>query len=132
MSFKRVEMKVTLNEIKSKRFLKKFYKFTSNSFRMVIMWKSINMRPIFPLKDKSDYKSCVIYKGDYSCGSCYIGETKCSAEDRLNEHNNPTKISELPKHLQNNSKHFFTWTVISNAATNGKTRKNLKASYIIL
>ena len=33
-----------LNEIKSKYFLKKFHKFTNNSFRMVITWKSRNMR----------------------------------------------------------------------------------------
>ena len=58
-----------LNEIKSKHFLKKFHKFTNKSFRMVITWKTRNIRFLFPLKDKSDYKSCVIYKGDCSCGS---------------------------------------------------------------
>ena len=50
-----------LNEIKSKHFLKKFHKFTNNSFRMLITWKTRNIRSLFPLKDKSDYKSCVIY-----------------------------------------------------------------------
>ena len=64
-----------LNEIKSKYFLKKFHKFTNNSFIMVITWKTRNIRSLFPLKDKNDYKSCVIYKGDCSCGSRYIGET---------------------------------------------------------
>ena len=68
-----------LTEIKSKHFLKKFHKFSSNSFRMVIMLKTSNMRSLFPLKDKSDYKSCVMYKGGCSCGSCYIGETKRNA-----------------------------------------------------
>ena len=58
-----------LNEMKSKHFLKKFHKFTSNSFRMVITWKIRNMRSLFPLKDESDYKLCDIYKGDCSCGS---------------------------------------------------------------
>ena len=52
-----------------------------------------NIRCLFPLKDKNDYKSCVIYKGDCSCGSPYIGETKRNAEVRWNEHNNPTKSS---------------------------------------
>ena len=74
-----------LNEIKSKHFLKKFHKFTNNGFRMVITWKTRNIRPLFPLKDKNDYKSCVIYKGDWS--RC-IGETKCNAAVRWNEHNN--------------------------------------------
>ena len=80
-----------LNEIKSKHFLKKFHKFNNNSFRMVITWKTRNIRSLFPLKDKNDYKSCVIYKGDCFCGSRYIGETKCNAEVIWNEHNNPTK-----------------------------------------
>ena len=88
-----------LNEFKSKHFLKKFHKFTNNSFRMVITWKTRNIRSLFPLKDKNDYKSCVIYKGDCSCGSRYIGETKRNAEVRWNEHNNPTKSSEPSKHL---------------------------------
>ena len=32
-----------LNEIKSKHFLKKFHKFTNNSFRMIITWKTRNI-----------------------------------------------------------------------------------------
>ena len=119
-----------LNEIKSKHFLKKFHKFTNNSFRMVITWKTRNIRSLFPLKDKNDYKSCVIYKGDCSCGSRYISETKRNAEVRWNEHNNPTKSSEPSKQLQSNINHYFTRAVISNAPKNAKTRKNLGASYI--
>ena len=92
-----------LNEITSKHFLKKFQKFTNNSLRIVIMWKIRNVRSLFPLKDKSDYISCVIYKGDCSCGSCYIGETKHNAEVQWNKHNNPTKSSEPSKHLRSKS-----------------------------
>ena len=66
---------------------------------MVITWKTRNIRSLFPLKDKNDYKSCVIYKGDCSCGSRYIGETKRNAEVRWNEHNNPTKSSKPSKYL---------------------------------
>ena len=66
---------------------------------MVITWKTRNIRSLFPLKDKNDYKSCVIYKGDCSCGSHYIGETKHHEEVRWKEHNNPTKSSEPSKHL---------------------------------
>ena len=32
-----------LNQIKSKHFLKKFHKFTNNSFRLVITWKTRNI-----------------------------------------------------------------------------------------
>ena len=99
---------------------------------MVITWKSRNMRSLFPLKNKNDYKSCAIYKGDCSCGSRYIGETERKAEVRGNEHNSPTKSSESSKHLQSNINHYFTWAVISNAPKNAKTRKNLEASYTAL
>ena len=119
-----------LNEIKSTYFLKKFHKFTNNSSRMVITRKTRNIQSLFLLKDKNDYKSCVIYKGDCSCGSRYIGETKRNAEVRWNEHNNPTKSSEPSKHLRSNINHYFTWAVISNASRNAKTRKNLETSYI--
>ena len=87
---------------------------------------------MFHLKDKSDYKSCVIYKGDCLCGSRYIVKTKRNAEARWNEHNNPTKSSKPSKHLRSNINHYFTWAVISNAPKNAKTRKNLEASYIAL
>ena len=82
---------------------------------MVIMWETRNIRSLFPLNDKNNYKSCVIYKGDCSRGSCYIGETKRNAEVRWSEHNNPTKSSEPSKRLGSNSNHYFTWCVISNA-----------------
>ena len=121
-----------LNEIKSKRSLKKFYKFTSNSFRIVITRKTRNIRSLFPLKDKNDYKSCVIYKRYCSCGSRYIGETKRNAEVRWNKHNNPNKSSEPSKHLRSNINYYFTWAVISNAPKNVKTKKNLEALYISL
>ena len=49
-----------LNETESKHFLNKFYKFTNNCFRVVITWKTRNIRPLFPLKDTNNYKSCVI------------------------------------------------------------------------
>ena len=94
-----------LNEIKSKDFLRKFDKFTNTNLRMVITWKTKNIRSLFPLKDKNDYKSCFIYKGDCSCGSRYIGETKENAKARWKEHNNPFKSSEPSKHLRSNINH---------------------------
>ena len=98
---------------------------------MVITWKTRNILSLFRLKDKNDYKSCVIYKGDCSSALRYIDKTKRNAEVRWSEHN-PTKSSEPSKHLRSNINHYFTWAVISNAPKNAKTRKNLKASYIAL
>ena len=115
-----------LNEMESKYFLKKFHKFANNSFRMVITWKIRNIWCLFPLKYKNDYKSCVIYKGDCSCSSRYIGETKLNVDVRWNDHNNPTKNLEPSKHLRSNISHYFSWAVIWNAPENAKTRKNLK------
>ena len=97
-----------LNKIKSKYFLKKLYK-----FRIVITWTTRNIRSLFPLKGKNDYKSRVIYKEDCSFGSHYIDKTKRNAEVRWNEHNNPTKSSEPLKHLQSNINHYFTWVFVS-------------------
>ena len=94
---------------------------------MAITWKTRNIRSLFPLKDKNDYKSCVISKGVCSCVSRYI-----NAEVRWNEHNNQTKSSEPSKHLRRNTNHCFTWAVISNAPKNAKTRKDLEASCIAL
>ena len=70
---------------------------------MVITWKTRNIRSLFPLKDKKDYKSCAIFKdcfcGSRHIGSRHIGETKRNAEVRWNEHNNPTKSSKPSKYL---------------------------------
>ena len=95
------------------------------------MWKTRSIRSLFPLKDKNDYKLCVIYKVDCSCGSRHICETKHNAEVRYNEHNNSTKSSESPKHLRSNINHCFTRGIISNAPKNTSTRKNLEVSYIV-
>ena len=40
----------------------------------------------------------------------------------IGEHNNPTKSSEPWKHLQNNTNHCFTWTIISNVSKNPMAR----------
>ena len=121
-----------LNEIKSAHFLKKFYKFTSNSLGMIRKWKTGNITILVTFKRQKRLKSCVLYKGDCSCGSRYIGETKRNAEIIWNEHNNPTKSSEPLKHFRSNINHYFTQTVISNSPKNAKTRNILEASYITL
>ena len=74
----------------------------------------------------------VIYKGDCSGSSRYIGETKHNAEVRWNEHNNPTKSSKRSKHLRNNIDDCFAWTIISSDPKNAKARKNFEALCIDL
>ena len=82
------------------------------------MWKTRNIGSLFPWKDKNDSELCVIYKGVCSCGSRHIGENKCNAEVRWDEHNNPIKCSKPSKHLPSNINHCFTRAVISNAPKN--------------
>ena len=99
--------------------------------RAVTTWKSRKLQPLFSLKCKSDYRLFGIYKGDCSCGSRYIGKTRNNTDVRSNKHNNSTS-SEPSKHFRIYIDHYFTWTIISNAPKNSKTRKNLEASYIAL
>ena len=99
---------------------------------MIRKWKIGNITILVTFKRQKRLKSCVLYKGDCSCGSRYIGETKRNAEIIWNEHNNPTKSSEPLKHFRSNINHYFTQTVISNSPKNAKTRNILEASYITL
>ena len=78
---------------------------------------------MFPLKDRKNYISCVIYKGDCSCGSCYISETKRVAEVRWNEHNNPPKSSEPSKHLRN-TLHGLSFQMLQRMVRPGRTQKH--------
>ena len=61
----------------------------------------------FNFANRDVCKSCVIYKGDGSCGSRYIGEIKRNAEVRWNEDNNPTKSLKPSKHLRSNINHYL-------------------------
>ena len=61
-----------------------------------------------------------------------FGETKWNVEVRYSEHNHPSGKSVPSKHLHQNIKHVFTWSVTSSAPKSDTTRKNLKAFYIAL
>ena len=49
-------------------------------------------KSLFPLKDKVDHFSCVIYREDHCCDQNYIGETVRNAKIRLNEHEDKNTI----------------------------------------
>ena len=44
-----------------------------------------------------------------------MGETSCNLQDRINEHEHTTKLSELARLLRSNPNHSFTWKVITPA-----------------
>ena len=86
---------------------------------------------MFPLKDKNDYKSCVIYKGDCFCGSRYIGETK------RKEYNGKNIIIQLKVQSHQNTCEATSATILHGLSFQmfpkyAKTRKNLEALYIVL
>ena len=70
------------NEKRSKSFLNKLYNFTNEKFKLIIRWKTRNLKSLFPLKDKDLHPACMIYKGICSCESTYVGETKRNVEVR--------------------------------------------------
>ena len=86
----------------------KYHKLINNSFRMILTWKTRNIRSLFPLKGKNKYKPCDFYKGDCTCCLRYIGETKRNADVRWNEHNHLSKSSEPSKNIRSNINQYFT------------------------
>ena len=109
------------NKISSKHFIKKFDKFTNNTFDVRIKWLTQKVKNLFRVKDKSLHQAYKIYKGICSCGECYIGETARNVEVRWGEHNNPIKVSNPSKHIKDNVDHAFHWSLIARAPTNRST-----------
>ena len=48
-----------------------------------------------------------IYKGFCSCGESYTGEIVTNVKVHLDEHNNPTKVSNPSKHINDNVDYTF-------------------------
>ena len=70
------------NESSSKKFIKRFDKFTSDTFDVRIKWLTKKVKTLFKVKEKSLHQACKIYKGVCSCGESYIGETIKNVEVR--------------------------------------------------
>ena len=120
------------NESSSKQFIKKFDKFTNDTFNVRIKWLAKKIKTLFKAKDKSLHQACKIYKGVCSCGEIYIGKTIRNIEVRWDEHNNPMKKSNPSKYIKDNLDHVFNWLVLANAPKNMLQRKALEAYYIVL
>ena len=106
------------NESSSKRFIKKFDKFTNDTFDVWKKWLTKKVKTLFRFKGKSLHQACKIYKGLYSCGESYIGETSRNVEVRWNEHNNPMKKSNPSKYIIDNLDPVFNSSVLTNAPKN--------------
>ena len=88
---------------------------TTEKFKLTIRLKTRNVKPLFALTDKDLHPASKIYKVICSCDSTYAGETKRNVEVRYSEHNHPSGKSETSKHLYQNIKHVFSWSVICSA-----------------
>ena len=71
-----------------------------------------------------------IYKGFCSCGESYTGEIVTNVKVHLDEHNNPTKVSNPSKHINDNVDHTFHWSVLAKGPRNTIQQKVLQA-YIV-
>ena len=121
------------NEEISQQFLKKLDYYTKSKYNFKIVWITRDIRSLFPLKDRVDHMSCVIYQGKCSCGESYIGETLRITDIRWKEHTNPApsaKLTDPAKHILENPTHSFRWTVLTLAPQQNLKRLILEAYFI--
>ena len=62
------------NESFVKTFISKLNHFTTEKYKFNIVWNTRKVQSLFPLRDKVDHYSCIIYWGDCSCDQTCIGE----------------------------------------------------------
>ena len=119
------------NEEVSKTFIRKLEEFTHGKFMFKIIWNTRTIRSLFPLKDRVEHRSCLIYEGICSCGDKYTGETNRISEIRWKEHETPSAEGSDPsRHLHTNPTHSFTWRVVTQAPRKYLRRKILESYFI--
>ena len=120
------------NENTAKQFLSKVNEFTNNSFKICVVWQTRKVRTLFKLKDRSKYRSCVIYQGTSNDDNNikYIGETKFITTHRWEQHNDPTHESRPAKYLRDHPEDSFNWEVLAMTTKNTNKRKIHEALFI--
>ena len=118
------------NESFAKRFISKLNYITNEKCKFNVVWNTKKVQSLFPLKDKVDHSSFVIYQGDCYCDLNYIGEKVRNANIRWNEHEYKNSKSEPGKHWKENPTHKFTWTIISKAPENFRKCRVLETYFI--
>ena len=112
------------NESSSKQSIKKFDKFTNDTFDAQIKSLTKKVKSMFRVKDKSLHQACKTCKGVCSCGENYISEISKNVEVHQGEHNNQMKKWNLSKHMKDNLDHVFNLPVLANSPL--KIVSNLK------
>ena len=113
--------------------MKKLDDYTNEKYQFKIIWETRNIRSLFPLKDRVEHVSCVVYEGLCTCGESYIGETIRIASIRWKEHTSPSPsatLSDPAKHVLENPTHSFTWKVLTRAPRQNLKRLILEAYFI--
>ena len=118
------------NESFVKRLISKVNYFTNEKCLFNVVWKTRKEQSLFPLKDKVDHYSCVIYRGDCSCDQNYIGERVRNAKIRWNEHEDKNSKSEPAKPLKETPTYTFTRSIISKAPEKFRKRRVVEAYFI--
>ena len=113
-------------------FINKLVSLTSGKVKFNVVWNTCKIQSLFPLTDKVQHLSCVIYKGICSCGETYVGETIRNCKIRCDDHNDVNKNSEPAKHLARNIEHKFSWFILARAPVITLKRRILEAYFINL
>ena len=113
-------------------FINKLVSFTSEKVKFNVFWSARKIQSFFPLKDKVQHLSCVIYKGISSCGETYVSETIRICKVRWNDHNYVNKSSEPAKHSARNIDYEFICYVLARAPESTLKRRILEAYFIKL
>ena len=119
------------NEKYSVYFINKIVSFTSGKVKFNIVWNTLKIQSLFPLKDNVQHLSCVIYKGICLCEERYVGETIRNWKIRWDEYNDADKNSEPAKHLARNIEHEFSWYVLTRTLVNTLKRRVIMEAYFI-
>jgi hypothetical protein len=118
------------NEASINKVLKRLEVFSNNQFVFKVIWNTRKIKSLFPIKDRVQHSSNVIYEGKCSCQQSYVGETTRNVEVRWKEHQSNDGKSEPSKHIINNPDHSFQWKVLSKAPRDTRKRKILEAYFI--
>ena len=84
---------------------------------MWIKWLTQKVKKRLRGKDKYLHPACKINKAVCSFGESYIGKTVTNIEVRWNGLNNPTKKSNLSKHVKDTVDRVFYWPKLAKAPT---------------
>ena len=96
----------TKNEVFSQKFMRKFHNFTGSKFDFQIKWITRKTKTLLNGRI-SVYILLIKYTTVFAVAENYVEETVRNLKTKWNEHNMPSEISNLSRHLNNNITHHF-------------------------